>query len=401
MLSLEEAVSRILAAVPPPTGETVPLTEAHGRVLAERVVSSLDLPPFDNSSMDGYAVRAPDVAGARSDSPVRLRVLGRADAGTPFPEEVATGTCVQVATGTLLPRGADAVVMQEDTRIEPHTPDEVLILDRAKPQEHVRSRGEDVRRGATLAEAGEVLTASRLSLLAATGLAQVNVGRRPVVGLVATGSELREPGQPLAPGQIYESNRLGLAELLRRAGAIPKIFPLVRDDLRTTRVALVQALEQCDVLATSGGVSVGEKDFVKRAFEEAGGRLEFWKVAIRPGRPFVFGRLREKFLFGLPGNPVSALVTFLLLVRPVVLRWQGAREISLLSHPGLLAEPLANPGERRHFMRVRVDSAGKVSSTGLQASHALGSLAAANGLVDVPPQTTLVPGVTVQVLRWD
>jgi molybdopterin molybdotransferase len=252
-----------------------------------------------------------------------------------------------------------------------------------------------------LAEPGDALTPARISLLAATGLARVPVGRRPAAGLLATGSELREPGQPLAPGQIYESNRLGLASLIRRAGAVPKVFPLVADSLAATRLALEQAFNQCDVVITSGGVSVGELDFIKQAFEQTGGSLEFWKVAIKPGRPFVFGSCRGKLLFGLPGNPVSALVTFLLLVRPALLRWQGAQDVSLPAYPGVLVEPLANPGQRRHFLRVKVDAAGKVRSAGIQASHILSASATANGLVDVPPETTLPAGKTVSVIRWD
>jgi molybdopterin molybdotransferase len=232
------------------------------------------------------------------------------------------------------------------------------------------------------------------------GCARVLVGRRPVAGLLATGSELREPGQPLGPGQIYESNRPALAALVHGAGAVPRRFPLVADTLDATRSALAEALAQCDAVVSSGGVSIGEPDFIKDALAELGGSLEFWRVAMRPGRPFVFGRWREKLLFGLPGNPVSAVVAFLLLVRPALLRWQGAGEIDLPAHPGVLAEPLANPGAYPHFLRVRVDAAGQVYSTGLQASHALGSLAAANGLVQVPPHTTLPRSSTVSVRRW-
>ncbi len=401
MLQLEEALAQILAALPPPTPERVPLSEAHGRVLSERVLASIDLPPFDNSSMDGYAVRAEDVAAARPDSPVRLRLAGRVAAGEAGSVEVTAGSCVRLFTGSPLPRGADAVVMQEDTRIEPGAPAEVSVLDRAAPWENVRLRGEDVKRGAVLAEAGEEVTVGRLSLLAAAGLTHLSLGRRPVVGLLATGSELREPDQPLAPGEIYESNRLGLAVLTQRAGAIPKVFPLVADEPAATRRALLEAFSQCDAVVTSGGVSVGEMDFIKGAFEQAGGELQFWRVAIRPGRPFVFGRWGEKLLFGLPGNPVSALVTFLLLVRPALRRWQGAADISLPAQPGLLAEPLTNRGERRHFLRVRMARDGGVFSAGLQASHALSSLAAANGLVDVPPETTWPAGTAVQVLQWD
>ena len=189
--------------------------------------------------------------------------------------------------------------------------------------------------------------------------------------------------------------------LTGRAGAVPRTFPLVTDELAATSRALEEACSQCDAVVTTGGVSVGEMDFIRRAFEQTGGELEFWKVAIKPGRPFAFGRRRGALLFGLPGNPVSALVTFLLLVRPALLRWQGAANASLPVLPGVLAEPLVNIGGRRHFMRVRMDSAGKVYSAGVQASHILSSVAAANGLVDVPPDTTLSASATVSVLHWD
>jgi molybdopterin molybdotransferase len=219
--------------------------------------------------------------------------------------------------------------------------------------------------------------------------------------VLATGSELQEPGEPLKPGMIYESNRVGLAAMIRATGAQPLIFPLVPDVASATRAALLEAFDQCDVVVTSGGVSVGELDLVKGTFEEVGGELQFWKVAIKPGRPFVFGRRAGKLLFGLPGNPVSALVTFFLLVRPALLRWQGARQVAPPLRTGILGEPIANRSDRRHFVRVRVTAAGQIHSAGVQASHFLSSLAAANGLVDVPPQTMLPAGAVVRVMPWD
>ena len=399
MLTLEDALARILAVMPVPRPEQIPLTEAHGRIVAEQIVSPVDLPAFDNSAMDGYAVRAADLALAKAETPVSLRLAGKVAAGEVFNGAVTEGACVRLFTGSPLPQGADAVVMQEATRLEQNKA--VLFLEAAKPWENVRLRGEDVKRGGSIAEPGMLLTAGRISLLTATGITQLKVGRPPLVALLATGTELIEPGRPLMAGQIYESNRTGLAALARRAGAIPKIFPLVPDTLAGTRSALEQAFDQCDIVVTSGGVSVGEMDFVKQAFEDIGGKLQFWKVAIKPGRPFVFARWREKFLFGLPGNPVSALVTFLLLVRPALIRWQGGSEVALPGYPAVLAEPLANRGERRHFLRVQVDADGKVRSAGVQASHVLSSLAKANGLVDVPPETVLAAGTRVGVLRWE
>lgn len=402
MLEYEEALARVLAKIPPPLGETIPLSEACGRVLLRDAVAHTDLPPFDNSAMDGYALHSQDVVqGAKPDAPVSLRVAGKVAAGEVFPGEIVPGTCVRIFTGSPLPRGTDAVVMQEDTRVAPERPEEVLILEGVKPWENVRFRGEDVKAGATLVRAGEKMTAGRLALLAAAGASPIEVGRQPRLALIATGTELREPGQPLQPGQIYESNRSTLAILARSCGGIPQIFPLVSDSFSETRQALDTALCQCDLVVTSGGVSVGEMDFVKSALEATGGEVQFWKVAIKPGRPFVFGCRKDKLLFGLPGNPVSAFVTFLLLVRPALLRWQGALNISPGSSPGLLAEPLANPGARRHFMRVRVDAKGEVYSAGVQASHVMSSLAAANGLVDVSPKTSLPAGTRVQVLQWE
>jgi molybdopterin molybdotransferase len=319
-------------------------------------------------------------------------------AGQVFTGNVGAQTCVRIFTGTPLPAGADAVVMQEDTRTEG---DSVLVLDRARPWENVRLRGEDVKSGAVLAVPGTRLGAGHVGLIAATGHARVRVARQPRVALIATGSELRPPGKPLAPGQIYESNRTMLAAMLTACGVEVRSLPLVPDTLNRTRNALQRAFAECDAVVTTGGASVGKLDFIKAAFAELGGSQEFWRVSIKPGKPFVFGTLQGKLLFGLPGNPVSAFVTFLLLVRPALLRWQGASDVELPAHPGTLAEPLVNRGDRRHFVRVRVDADGRVHSAGTQASHMMHSLAAANALVDVPPATTLAAGATVRVLRVD
>jgi len=400
MLELEQAREKILAAISPLPAESISLSEAGGRILAQKIICPTDLPNFDNSAMDGFAIRSTDLISASENTPVSLRLIGKIPAGEIFSGSVAAGTCVRIFTGSPMPRGADAVVMQEDTRPDPANAENILFLEKNQPWENIRLRGEDVKKNSALLDAGEKLNAMRLSLLAATGISEVRVTRQPMVALLATGSELREPGQPLEPGSIFESNRIGISALIREAGAIPKFFPLVPDDLAATIAALEKAFSECDLVITSGGVSVGEFDFVKTAFEQLGGKMEFWKVAIKPGKPFVFGHWREKFLFGLPGNPVSALVTCFLLATPALFRLQGAKEISLPSHPGRLSEPLANRGERRHFVRVIVDTAGNVRSSGVQASHILGALAQANGLVDVPPQTTFAADATVQVLRW-
>jgi molybdopterin molybdotransferase len=403
MLELEHALEKILQSIPAARSERIPLGEAYKRVLAEPVVAEVDLPPFDNSSVDGYAVRAQDVAQASSQNPVALTLAGKVAAGENFDGELSAGQCIRIFTGSPLPSGADAVVMQEDTKLDSACPSEVGFLDSAKPWENVRFRGEDMKCGRTIAQRGEILGAAQLGLLAATGSAHLTAGCRPNVALIATGSELQEPGSAakLAPGQIFESNRASLAPLIAGAGGIPKAFPIVPDELNVTREFLARALSECDLVVTCGGVSVGEMDFVKSAFEELGGQLEFWKVAIKPGRPFVFGRKGDKLLFGLPGNPVSAYVTFLLLVRPAILRWQGAERTEPAVSTGILGEPFSNQGGRRHFVRVTVDGKGEVHSSGTQASHVLSSLAMAQGLVDLPPASTLAAGTKVKVLRWE
>ena len=401
MLQLEEAVTRILDVIPAPQPEKIPLAESYGRIAARDLAAPLDLPVFDNSSMDGYAVRSGDLATASEKTPVPLRLIGRLAAGDAPQLKVNSGECVRVFTGSPIPEGADAVVMQEDTRADTQQQEIIAILSSVEPGENIRWRGEDIPAGTRLIAGGDRVTAGRMALLAAVGLGELEVGRRPVVGLVATGSELREPGQTLRPGEIFESNRVALSALVRAAAGEARVYPLIRDTLPATREALSSAMDACDIVVTSGGVSVGEMDFVKSAFLEIGGTVDYWKVAVKPGRPFVFGQKGGKFLCGLPGNPISALVTFLLLVRPAILRFQGATGVSLPSVIGELVEPLVNSGTRRHFMRVVVQPDGKVASAGMQASHALSSSATANGLVDVPPETSWGAGTKVRVLRWE
>jgi len=396
VLDLETAVTRILAALPAPQGEQIGLTEAAGRMLLAAVTAPVDLPPFDNSAMDGYAVRAADVTDATATTPVPLRLRARIAAGEIFSGKLEPGECLRLFTGAPMPSGADAVVMQEDTWA---AGDSVLILDAVRAGENVRWQGEDVRRDAKLAAAGDEITAGLIGLLGATGIENVCVARQPVVGLLATGSELMAPGQTLTSGQIYESNRAMLATLVEEAGGRAKIFPLVRDTLAETKSALATAFQECDIIITSGGVSVGEMDFVKAAFESLGGELQFWQVAMRPGKPFVFGRWKEKYLFGLPGNPVSAFVTFWLLARPALRQWQGARQTSAPVQAGILGEAVSNPSARRHFMRVRFDAEGKVFSAGKQASHVLSSLALAEGLLDLAAGAQIAAGTPVQVFR--
>ena len=392
MIELEEASQRILDVIHPTGEEIGALSEIDGRVLAEDLTAPINLPTFDNSAMDGYAVRA-----AEALSGARLQCIGEAPAGAVFEGEVGKGQCVRIFTGSPMPAGANAVVMQEDTHVEGET---IEITEGVKPLEHVRLRGEDVREGDLIGHAGELLSPGHLALLGSCGLVAVRVHHRPIIGLLATGNELREAGATLEPGEIFESNRQTIARLVETSGAQSRIYPLVPDTLDDTVAALKAAFTECDAVVTSGGVSVGEHDYVKAAFEELGGTLDFWKVRMKPGKPFVCGRLEKRLLFGLPGNPVSAFITFLLLVRPAILKMSGATNTKLPTHPALLTAPLVNHGNRRNFMRVFVDAQGRAHPAGMQASHALGSLARANALVDVPPESTLEEKSTVSVLRW-
>ena len=399
MLPLADALQRVLAAAPTLGNEEVPLPSSVGRICAQDLSAPIDLPPFDNSAMDGYAVRSEDVATASMEHPVKLRQSGSVAAGTVPSGTLEPGCCMRIFTGARLPEGADAVVMQEDTR--PGELSSVEFLDGVKPWENVRFRGEDVRTGASVAAIGDRITTGHLALGSALGLSTILVSRRPSVGLIATGDELREPGTPITGSQIYESNRATLAQLTLQAGGVPVIFPIVHDSLAETEAALASALARCDIVVSSGGASVGEADYIKEAFQRIGGALNFWKVAIKPGKPFLFGVLGDKLFCGLPGNPVSAFVTFLLLVRPLILRCQGARQLDLPIVRARLQAPLSNSGDRAHYFRVNVGTSGEVTPCGPQASHIIGGLACANGLVEVPPTSELAAGKEVSVLRWD
>ncbi len=397
MISVEQALERVLAQVPLVDIEEVSVAEAANRVVRADIHSNTNLPAFDNSAVDGYAVRSDDVRSASAAAPVMLRVSFEVAAGAAAALAVEPHAAARIFTGSPLPRGADAVVMQEDTAREGEW---VKVLDAVRPFENVRMKGEDVKRGDLLVKAGEWVTASAVGLLGGCGESRVKVGCRPKVGVLATGNELQEPGNLLEPGQIYESNRITIAALADKAGGIARSYPIVRDTLTGTSKALEKAFAECDVVVTSGGVSVGEHDHVKAAFEVVGGKIDFWRVAMRPGKPFVFGTIGKKLLFGLPGNPVSAFVTFLLLVRPALLRMLGANDVRMQTAYGRVADPLRNDGDRRHFVRVTLGKDGMIRSAGPQASHMLRSLGKANALLDMRPGLALTEGEIVPVLLW-
>ena len=400
MLTFEEAREAILAAVSPLGVEAVETSELNRRVLAESLIAPLNLPVADNSSMDGYAVRAEDLRLATAENPVALKLLGKVPAGETTEVAVEEGTCMRIFTGSVLPSGADAVIMQEDTSTRGD--DEcVRCLDTVKPWENIRFKGEDVKAGATLLDQGTRLSARHLAVISALGTVSLKVGKQPRVALLATGHELQEAGQALPPGSIYESNRLILAELIRLIGGDPVVYPLVDDTMEATKAALQLAARECDAIVTSGGVSVGDYDLIRPAIEALGGTIDFWRVRLRPGKPFVFAHLEGKPVFGLPGNPVSAVTTYMALVRAAILKMQGASDLEPRRRPCVLSESIANRGDRPHFFRVQLDEDQGVTSAGLQGSHALQSLARADGWLCVEPGTTLDAGAAVSVMVWD
>ena len=401
MLSLEEAIERSLTAAPRLGTEFISVAKAEGRFANADVTAGVSLPGFNNSSMDGYAVRSCDLCDASAGTPVKLNCIGMIPAGTVSAETIVERTCMRIFTGSPLPTGSDAVIMQEDCRTTSGSENTVFCNDSVKPWENVRLEGEDIRNGSPVLATGTRITAGAIGLLAATGNEQVEVGCRPGIGFVATGSELAEPTGKLKPGEIFESNRAMLASMSEKANGRPTLYPIVPDSLDSTVAAMEWAFAENDAVITSGGVSVGDHDHVKPAIEQLGGSLNFWRVAVKPGKPFVLGQIGGKPLFGLPGNPVSALVTYLLMVRPALLAMQGASKLGLAKRPGRLAKALANGGDRRHFVRVTIDDEGEVTSTAGQGSHMPGSLARANGLLDIPPNSRLAKGAEVGVILID
>lgn len=399
-LSVEEARERILGTVRVLEPERVPILEALGRVLAEPVVASRNIPPLSNSAMDGYAVRGEDVAQA----PVRLRVVGEAAAGYVCEARVESGTAVRIMTGAPIPEGADTVVRFEDTRLEGEWVEVLVPVPHGK---NVRPAGEDVRAGQEVLSPGKVLRPQEIGMLAALGRTEVAVFRRPRVAILATGDEVVSPGQEPGPAQIYDANTYTVSALVRHVGGIPIPLGVARDQEELVREGVRRALEErADFIITSGGVSVGDFDLVKQVLA-AEGEMRFWSLNMKPGRPLAFGVVAGVPLLGLPGNPVSAMIGTLMFARPALLKMQGFTEWSWPTVRARLLDPIPRKDERRHYMRVVLKEAEEgyeARLTGDQGSGILNSLVLADGLAVIPEGTTHLPaGTEVEVLwlRWD
>jgi molybdopterin molybdotransferase len=393
MLAVCEALDFLLSAARPVAEvETIPALEANGRVLASAVVSGMNVPGHDNTQMDGYAVRAADCASGNA----TLTVTQRIPAGH-VGQPLLPGCAARIFTGALIPEGADAVVMQEQCEAKDGL---VTIRHTPKVGEWIRRTGEDISVGSVILAAGTRLRSQELGLAASIGMAELNVRRRLRVAVFFTGDELAMPGEPLAPGAIYNSNRFTLRALLENLGCEVRDFGIVPDSLEATRNVLRQAADGNDLIITSGGVSVGEEDHIKPAVE-AEGKLNMWQIAVKPGKPLAFGEVGQAFFLGLPGNPVSSFVTFLLFVRPFLLRLQGA-EVPAQPRGMLVRADFNWPkaDRRNEFLRAKLNGQGGLDLFPNQGSAVLTSTVWGDGLVDNPPGNPIAPGDVVRFIPF-
>jgi molybdopterin molybdotransferase len=392
LLTFEQALATVLGRVARLPVERVPLADAAGRILAEPVTAAVDLPPFPSSAMDGFAVRADDTPG-------RLPIVFRIAAGMPAPRPLSRGEAMAIATGGVVPDGADAVVPHEYVVQNENT---VEIVEKASDGANVRPRGGDVRAGDVVVAAGARVGPSLLGALAAAGVAEVVCARRPRTAVLTTGTELRRPGEPLEPGEVYEANGVMLAAQLVSAGGEVERLGVVADDEESHRAAIERGLDH-DVLVTSGGVSVGPHDLVRRVEAELGVDEVFWRIAVKPGKPVSFGVRGSTLVFGLPGNPVSSFVGCELFVRPALLALQGAAEPGPVFRPGRLARAIRRDPGRTELLRARVSLDGEVTVLDPvigQESHMIVRAATADALVLVEPGEGELPaGAAVRYLE--
>jgi molybdopterin molybdotransferase len=391
MISQEEARKRILEKVCSLPERTVPLSSALGGFSAREVVARLPLPTFDNSAMDGYAVVA-----SSSRKGARLQVIGEQPAGIDRELRISSGEAARIFTGAPIPTGADAVVMQEDTM---RKGDEIVVNVGVDPGEFIRRRGCDLAAGQKILARGERIRSTTIALLASQGFADVTIGGEVNAAIVSTGDEIVMPGRKLDQGQIYDSNSILLQALVQRCGA----SVISAEHCPDQREPLIEAIERgikSHILVITGGVSVGEHDLVQATLRSLGAKIDVWRVAIKPGKPFLFGEAGGCAVFGLPGNPVSAFVTFLQFVRPAILKMMGANNVDLPKTPVRLTVDLANEGDRTHYVRGRIEN-GTFLPIGRQESHALFGLSQSNALLRVAVGELLKAGAIVDVQTWD
>jgi molybdopterin molybdotransferase len=391
MISENDARGKILEAVRPLPARKMSILQALDHFAVEDYFARLALPMFDNSAMDGYAVITGDC-----DRGKRLRVVGEQPAGVDRKLSVSTGEAIRIFTGAPIPKGADAIVMQEDVTREG---DEVLLNTDVDVGEFIRKRGCDLGEGQKIIARGEKIRGATQGLLASQGLADLNVGGEVRATVISTGDELAAVGEKLRPGQIYDSNSILLQSLLKRCGAVVASAQHCRDDADSLRKTF-QSLAGSEIVIVTGGVSVGEHDLVQTTLRDLGAKIDIWRVAIKPGKPFLFGQLENCFVFGLPGNPVSAFVTFLQFVRPAILKMMGANDLELPTMSARLTADLTNEGDRAHYVRGKLES-GNFTPIGRQESHALFGLSQSNALVRVETGGLLRAGEIVSVQTWE
>ncbi|MFW6125584.1 MAG: gephyrin-like molybdotransferase Glp [Chloroflexota bacterium] len=406
MISVEEALDRVLSYVHRLEGEEKPIPDCLGQVLDEDVVSPINVPPRTNSAMDGYAVRAEDTAGASESSPVYLRITGEVRAGSVAERQVLSGEACRIMTGAPLPPGADAIVRFEDTdeHLSSRQPASRIGVFRSVPPGHdVRYAGEDIAKGQVVLQRGTMLRPPEIGVLASVGKARARVVRRPVVAVLTTGNELVDVDQPLPEGKIYSSNTYSLAAQVLRYGGIPRNLGIAADRVDSI-VDKVRQSVHADLLITSGGVSLGDYDLVKEVLAEQG-EISFWTVRMRPGKPLAFGTIQGVPHLGLPGNPVSVMVTFELFARPAILKMMGKTKLAKPSIQAVLDSSITNTDGRRVFVRAIVRKEGDryyATPTGPQGSGILTSMSRANGLAVIPEHVQdMNEGDTIQVLMLD
>ncbi|MEE9521050.1 MAG: gephyrin-like molybdotransferase Glp [Dehalococcoidales bacterium] len=414
MISVEQALDKILGYVTVLEDEESPILDSMGQVLAEDIYSGIDVPPLDNSAMDGYAVQAGDTRGAGEQSPRLLRVIDTVPAGSLAEREVEPGTAIRIMTGAPIPKGADSVVMFEDTDETQRqgSAAEIGILREVETGLNIRRAGEDIARGSLVLSKGAVLRPSEVGVLASLGRTTVRVIRRPIVAILATGDELVDIGQPLPTGKIYNSNTYSLAALVRRYGGIPEVLGIALDSEDSVVTGLRRGLD-ADMFITTGGVSAGDYDVVKDVLAKQG-EIAFWTVRMKPGKPLAFGIIKgvakadaTKSIphVGLPGNPVSSMVTFELFVRPAILKMMGERDLTKPTIEAVAESSVANRDGRRVFARAIVEKRhGQYFArvTGHQGSGILTSMTSADGLMVIPEdRKEVVPGDVVEVMMLD